>query len=173
MFLVDALLPRSQTRRAALILLAALAVLAAAWILQGLGYEPCELCLTERYAFYAAAPLAALTALFASRSMHGVAQAGFALIALVFLANAAFAFYHVGVEQHWWPGPTACTGALSAPVDVKDLLKALETTRVVSCDVVQLRILGLSLAGWDVVASAALAIYAALAARLRWSTAPA
>ena len=69
-------------------------------------------------------------------------------------------------EQHWWPGPTACTGALSAPVDVKDLMKALETTRVVNCDEVQLRILGLSLAGWDVVASAALAIYAALAARL-------
>jgi disulfide bond formation protein DsbB len=163
MFLVDALLPRSQTRRAALILLAALAVLAAVWILQGLGYEPCELCLTERYAFYAAAPLAALTALLASRLMHGLARAG---IALVFLANAAFAFYHVGVEQHWWPGPTACTGALSAPVDVKDLMKALETTKVVSCDEVQLRILGLSLAGWDVVASAALAVYAALAARL-------
>ena len=166
MSLAEALLPPSQTRRAVLILLAALATLAAVWIFQGLGYEPCELCLTERYAFYAGAPLAALTALFASRSMHGLARAGFALIALVFLANVAFAFYHVGVEQHWWPGPTACTGALSARVDVKDLMKALETTRVVRCDEVQLRILGLSLAGWDVVASAALAIYAALAAKL-------
>ncbi len=166
MSLAEALLPPSQTRRAVLILLAALATLAAVWIFQGLGYEPCELCLTERYAFYAGAPLAALTALFASRSMHGLARAGFALIALVFLANVAFALYHVGVEQHWWPGPTACTGGLSAPVDVKDLMKALETTRVVRCDEVQLRILGLSLAGWDVVASAALAIYAALAAKL-------
>ena len=129
MSLAEALLPPSQTRRAVLILLAALATLAAVWIFQGLGYEPCELCLTERYAFYAGAPLAALTALFASRSMHGLARAGFALIALVFLANVAFAFYHVGVEQHWWPGPTACTGALSAPVDVKDLMKALETTQ--------------------------------------------
>jgi disulfide bond formation protein DsbB len=163
---IEAVLPPSQAGRAALIFIVALAALAAVWILQGMGYEPCELCLTERYAFYAAAPLAALTALLASRSMHGLARAGFALIALVFLANAAFAFYHVGVEQHWWPGPTACTGALSAPVDVKDLMKALETTKVVSCDEVQLRILGLSLAGWDVVASAALAIYAALAARL-------
>ena len=44
--------------------------------------------------------------------------------------------------------------------------KALNSVRVVNCDEVQLRILGLSLAGWDVVASAALAIYAGLAARL-------
>jgi disulfide bond formation protein DsbB len=35
----------------------------------------------------------------------------------------------------------------------------------VRCDEVQLRVAGLSLAGWNVVASAALAVYAALAAR--------
>jgi disulfide bond formation protein DsbB len=165
MTLVEAFLPPSQTRRAILILVAALITLATVWILQGLGYEPCELCLTERYAFYAAAPLAVLTAILASRS-PGLARAGFALIALIFLANVALAFYHVGVEEHWWPGPTACTGSLSGPLDVNDLAKTLSTVRVVNCDVVQLRILGLSLAGCDMVASAVLAIYAALAARL-------
>jgi len=163
---VDLAFPPSQTKRALLMLLAALATLAAVWIFQGLGYAPCELCLTERYAFYAGAPLAALAAFLASRSAHGAARALFALIALVFLANAALAFYHVGVEEHWWPGPTACTGALSGPIDVDDLAKSLNSERVVNCDVVQLRILGLSLAGWDVVMSAALAVYAALAARL-------
>ena len=166
MGLIEALLPPLQTRRAALILFAALATLAAVWILEGFGYAPCELCLTERYAFYAAAPLAALTDLAASRGAHGLARAGFALIALIFLANVGLAFYHVGVEQHWWPGPTACTGSLNGPVDVNDLAKALNSVRVVSCDEVQLRILGLSLAGWDAVASAALAAYAALAAKL-------
>ena len=163
---IDLVLPPSQTGRALLILLAALAVLVAVWIFQAFGFSPCELCLTERYAFYAGAPVAALTAWLAGRSAHGLARALFALIALVFLANAGLAFYHVGVEQHWWPGPTACTGALTGPVDVNDLAKALSSTRVVSCDEVQLRILGLSLAGWDVVASAAIALYAALAARL-------
>ncbi len=166
MRLIEAVLPPSQVRRAALILVAALATLAAVWIFQGLGYAPCELCLTERYAFYAGAPIAALTALLASRSAHGLARALFVLLALVFLANLVLAAYHVGVEQHWWPGPTACTGSLNRPVDVNDLAKALNSVRVVNCDEVQLRILGLSLAGWDVVASAVLAIYAALAARL-------
>ena len=166
MALVERILPPSQTHRALLMLVATLATLAAVWILQGLGYAPCELCLTERYAFYAGAPIAALTAVLAKRSAHAAARALFALLALVFLANAVLAGYHVGVEQHWWPGPTACTGALNGPVDVNDLMKALNSTRVVNCDEVQLRILGLSLAGWDVVASLALALYAALAARL-------
>ena len=159
--------PAAQGGGAVRILLAALVILAAVWILQGLGYAPCELCLTERYAFYAGAPLALLAAYLAGRGAHGLARALLVLIAFVFLLNAALAFYHVGVEEHWWPGPSACTGALNAPVDVKDLAAALNSTRVVRCDEAQLRILGLSLAGWDVIASAALALYAALAARLK------
>ncbi len=149
-----------------MILAASLAILAAVWIFQALGYPPCELCLTQRYAFYAAAPLAALTAFLASRSAYGLARAGFALLAVAFVANAALAAYHVGVEYHWWAGPTACTGGLSGSLGVNDLAKALDSVKVVRCDEVQLRIAGLSLAGWNVLASAALAIYAAVAARL-------
>jgi len=163
---VRLVLPSSQVGRALWILVAAVATLAAVWTFQAFGFTPCELCYAERYAFYAAAPLAALTTYLASRSMHGVARALFGLLALAFLANAALAFYHVGVEEHWWPGPTACTGSLSGPVDVNDLAK-LNSARIVRCDEVQLRILGLSLAGWNVVASGALAIYAALAATLK------
>jgi len=151
-----------------MILAASLAILAAVWIFQALGYPPCELCLTQRYAFYLAVPLAALTAFLAGCSSHGLARAGFALLSLAFLANAALAAYHAGVEYHWWPGPTACTGGLTGPVDVNDLMKALNSVKVVKvvlCDEVQLRIAGLSLAGWNVAVSAALAVYAALAAR--------
>jgi disulfide bond formation protein DsbB len=166
MTLAEILLPPSQTPRALMIAGASLAILAAVWIFQALGYQPCELCLTQRYAFYAAAPLAALTDFLASRSAHGLARAGFALLAAAFVANVALAAYHAGVEYHWWAGPTACTGGLTGSVDVNDLMKALDSVKVVRCDEVQLRIAGLSLAGWNVLASAALAVYAALAARL-------
>ena len=107
-----------------------------------------------------------MTAAFASRSAHGLARAGFALLAAAFVASAALAAYHAGVEYHWWAGPTACTGALTGSLDVNDLVKSLDSVKVVRCDEVQLRIAGLSLAGWNVLASAALAVYAALAARL-------
>ena len=166
MTLAEIVLPPSQVTRALLIAAVSLAILAVVWIFQALGYQPCELCLTQRYAFYAALPLALVTAFAASRSAHGLARAGFALLAAAFIANAALAAYHVGVEYHWWAGPTACTGGLTSSVDVNDLVKALNSVKVVRCDEVQLRILGLSLAGWNVLASAALAVYAALAARL-------
>lgn len=166
MTLAEIVLPPSQAARALMIAAASLAILAAVWIFQGLGYQPCELCLTQRYAFYAAAPLAVLTAFAASRSANGLARAGFALLAAAFVASAALAAYHAGVEYHWWAGPTACTGALTGSLDVNDLVKSLDSVKVVRCDEVQLRIAGLSLAGWNVLASAALAVYAALAARL-------
>jgi disulfide bond formation protein DsbB len=157
--------PASQARRALIIAGVSVAILAAVWTIQGLGYQPCELCLSQRYAFYLAVPLAVLTAFLAGRSAHGLARALFAWLSLAFLANAVLAAYHVGVEYHWWPGPTACTGGLTGPVDVNDLTKALASVKVVQCDVVQVRIAGLSLAGWNVLVSAALAVYAALAAR--------
>jgi disulfide bond formation protein DsbB len=166
MNLIELFLPPSQTHRALLLALGAVLILAMARTFQGLGFRPCELCFLERYAFYFGAPVAALTACPASRSAHGVAKALFTLLALVFLANAGLAFYHVGVEQHWWAGPTTCTGALAAPVNVNDLANAAKAEPVVPCDVVPLRILSLSLAGWDVVVSAAMAIYAGLAASL-------
>jgi disulfide bond formation protein DsbB len=165
MTLAATALPPSQETRAVLIAAASIAILAAVWILQGFGYAPCELCLTQRYAFYAAIPLGLLTAFLAARSAHGLARAGFALLALVFVASAVLAAYHAGVEYHWWQGPTACTGGPGS-LDVNDLVKSLDAVKVVRCDEVQLRIAGLSLAGWNVVASAVLAIYAALAARL-------
>jgi disulfide bond formation protein DsbB len=158
-------LPPSQRDRALWIAAASVAILAVVWIFQSFGYAPCELCLTQRYAFYAAVPLALLTALLAGRSVRDLARAGFALLALVFIANAVVAAYHAGVEYHWWPGPTACTGGPGS-LDVNDLVKALDSVKVVRCDEVQLRIAGLSLAGWNVLASAVLAVYAALAARL-------
>ncbi len=165
MALAETVLPPSQETRAVLIAAASIAILAAVWILQGMGYAPCELCLTQRYAFYIAIPLALLTAFLAGRSVHGLARVGFALLVLVFAASAVLAAYHVGVEYHWWQGPTACTGGPGS-LDVSNLVNTLNSVKVVRCDEVQLRIAGLSLAGWNVVASAVLAAYAVLAARL-------
>ena len=167
MTLAEIVLPPSQAARALMIAAASIAILAAVWIFQGLGYRavrtlshPALRLLCRR------AARASDRACSPSRSAHGLARAGFALLAAVFVASAALAAYHAGVEYHWWAGPTACTGGLTGSLDVNDLAKALNSVKVVRCDEVQLRIAGLSLAGWNVVASAALAVYAALAARL-------
>ncbi len=49
----------SPEKAALLVLAAAAATLAGAWTFQALGFQPCELCLIERYPYYASLPLAA------------------------------------------------------------------------------------------------------------------
>ena len=152
-----------QTPRDSALAIAALAFLtiAGAWVFQYAGYPPCDLCLEQRYAYYAGVPLALLIAAAAARAPRALLAAGFALLVAIFLYNAGLAIYHSGVEAKYWTGPTACTGAL-APVG-GDLLKQLESVRVVRCDEVGLRVLGFSLANWNIVISAALAALSAAA----------
>ena len=143
----------------------AFATIAGAWVFEGAGYAPCELCLMQRWAYYAGVPLAALVAIIAARGSQGLARAGLALLGLLFIGSMVFGVYHAGVEWGFWPGPTGCTGALTRVDSMADFLKQLETTKVVRCDAVAIRILGLSLAGWNAVISAAMAALAFLGAR--------
>ena len=163
-------LPRSlQTvtpQHAALgVFLIAFATIAGAWVFEWAGYAPCELCLMQRWAYYAGAPLAVIVAIIAARGPRGLARAGLVLLGLVFIASMIFGAYHAGVEWGLWPGPSGCTGALTRADSMEDFLKQLETTRVVRCDAVAIRILGLSLAGWNAVISAGLAMLALIGAR--------
>ncbi len=123
------------------------------------GYNPCPLCLQERYAYYAGVPLS-FAALVAG-SMGGWRIAGllFFAVALGFLANTGVGVYHSGVEWKWWPGPETCSGALT-PLAKGGLLESLSTTRVVRCDEAPWSFAGLSFAGWNAVISAALAVVA-------------
>ena len=147
------------------VLAIAFATIAGAWIFEWAGYLPCELCLMQRWAYYAGVPLAALVAIIAARGPRRLAGAGLALLGLIFLGGMIFGAYHAGVEWGFWPGPTGCTGALTRADSMADFLKQLETTKVVRCDAVAIRILGLSLAGWNAVISAAMAALAFLGAR--------
>ena len=147
------------------VLILAFATIAGAWVFEWAGYAPCELCLMQRWAYYAGVPLAALVAIIAGRGPRWLARAGLALLGLVFIGSMVFGVYHAGVEWGFWPGPSGCTGALTKADSMQDFLKQLETTKVVRCDAVAIRILGLSLAGWNAVISAAMAALAFLGAR--------
>jgi disulfide bond formation protein DsbB len=161
------LLPDSQFKTAVWIAAAAALTIAGAWIFQAYGYEPCELCLKQRYAYYGGVPLAALVAYAARGPARGIVLAGMLGLALVFAVNALLGAYHAGVEWRFWPGPSGCTGVIAGPPSVADLMKALQHSKVVACDEAQLRILGLSLAGWNALISAALAALAARGATMK------
>ncbi|MDQ8698923.1 disulfide bond formation protein B [Hyphomicrobium sp. LHD-15] len=116
------------------------------------GYAPCPLCLLQRYAYYAAIPLLFVAMALVSEKPR-LAGVLFFVVALAFLANAGLAAYHAGVEWKFWPGPDTCGTAQTLPTSAADLLSGLEATRVVRCDEAAWTFAGLSMAGWNVIAS--------------------
>ena len=143
----------------------ALATIAGAWIFERLGYPPCDLCLEQRTAYYVGVPLAALVYALARAGLPGaLLRLGLWALALIFVANMILAIYHSGVEAHLWQGPTACTGGSPGPASADDLLKQLESVKVVRCDDVGLRVFGLTLANYNIAISAALALLAGASA---------
>ena len=136
-------------RAAALALIVAFATIAGAWGFEAAGYAPCELCLQQRWAYYAGVPLAAFATASFAAGWRKSGAAALAVFAAIFLAGAVFGAWHAGVEWGFWPGPTACTGVGEAfSFDQLNDMKP-----VIGCDVVQFRFLGLSLAGYNALIS--------------------
>jgi disulfide bond formation protein DsbB len=150
------------TTAAAIIFLVGLFTIGGFFFFQyGMGLPPCPLCLEQRLAYYVSVPLAALLWLGAG---HGAARKvlvlGFLVIAAVMLWNSGLAGYHAGVEWKFWQGPQDCSGPINNFGSVQDMMKRLSNISLVRCDVASWRFLGLSLAGWDVPLSLALAAVA-------------
>jgi disulfide bond formation protein DsbB len=80
--------------------------------------------------------------------------------AVVALYNAGLGAYHAGIEWKWWPGPPSCTSTgLGLSTDLGDL----SGIRPVMCDEAAWRMFGLSMAGYNALASLAAAAIAGLA----------
>lgn len=124
-----------------------------------LNLPPCQLCLIQRWPFYAAIPAAAI-AVWVSRRAPVVSRLLLLLAGLAFLAGAGVAAYHAGVEWGFWPGPDSCSGSFSATSDADAFLQRLQAVQVVSCSEASWRFAGLSLAGWNVPLSLGIALIA-------------
>jgi disulfide bond formation protein DsbB len=160
---------RGRTRFGLAAVSAAIALVSALSLAGALGIEhiggirPCPLCLDQRIAYYAAVPLALIAAWLAGR-VPLAARVLLVVLALGFVANAGLGVYHAGIEWGWWPGPDACSGMAPLAGSPAEMLESLNQPSVVRCDAAALRILGISLAGYSALVSAALAVLAAAAA---------
>ncbi|HEV7257940.1 MAG TPA: disulfide bond formation protein B [Bosea sp. (in: a-proteobacteria)] len=143
----------TPSRLILLIGLACLALIAGAWFFELVwGLRPCKLCLEQRVPHYAAIGLAA-AALVLARSARLRWLALFGLAGLM-AWSTWLGVYHSGVEWGWFAGPNDCGGAAApAAAGMQDFMKQLQTTRVVACSEAAWRFLGLSLAGWNALAS--------------------
>jgi len=151
-----------------LVLASAAGALGIAFLFQYAGaLAPCVLCVYQRYPYGAAIVLAAVALHFADGRARGTFLA---LAALAFLADAGIAAFHVGVEQHWWEGTAACTGAAGpAPAgSLEALRQQIMAAPVARCDRIPWSLLGISIAGYNLAYALAAALFAQYAARLAW-----
>jgi disulfide bond formation protein DsbB len=85
-------------------------------------------------------------------------RAALVIAAAAFAYGLALAIYHAGVEWGYFPAPVDCGGGVATTGNAGDLMAQLKATRVASCSDATWRMLGLSFAGWNVVASLALVV---------------
>lgn len=135
------------------------------------GLPPCELCIWQRWAYAAAIGLL-LPALWLG-DRPGARALVLGLGGVAFLAGTGISLYHVGVEQHWWAGTSACVASFTPGASLEELRAQILAAPVTRCDEVPWSMLGLSIAGWNALASLALALFAFVAADVARRSCPA
>ena len=149
---------RRQMLTASFLALAMAGVVGSALLFEHVGgYIPCMLCLEQRLPYYIGAPVMAAAVLASALNLPGIVTRGLILVgALLMTWGLWMGVHHSGVEWGWWAGPTDCGVVSGAPAG-GNLLDSLNTVIPPSCDEAALRILGLSLAGWNAIAALILA----------------
>ncbi len=132
-----------------LIVLASVGVLIFALTLQyGFDVQPCVLCLWQRVPFVLTTILM-LVAL-ATQAHARLLPILFYICAALFAINSGLASFHTGVEQHWWGGTAGCRITPMNAKNIEDLRTAILNTVTAHCDEVNFRILGYSMANWNI-----------------------
>ena len=159
---------RADPAAAAALIIAAVgaATIAGAWFFElVIKLNPCPLCLDQRWPYYVAIPLALVVALAARRGApRTLVTIGLLALAVLMLRGVWFGVFHAGIEWKWWSGPQECSGAPQLG-GAGDLLKRLQSINITRCDEAAWRFLGISLAGYNALISAALAAVALAGAR--------
>lgn len=132
-------------------------LLVGAWLFQYWGgYPPCMLCLWQRMPHWTAIPFALGAALCASGRMPIFAKPMIGLASVALLVGVGLAGYHIGVEQKWWLGPASCSIAQTSGT-FSDFSAGLSDVKVIRCDDIAWSFLSISMAGYNLLISLALA----------------
>lgn len=148
---------QTPRRLALAIALASAIILSVAYISQyGFGLKPCILCLYQRGPYGLNIALG-IMAFLASFRYPRLTRLIIYIAALSFLADAAIAGFHVGVEQGWWKGLPSCGGDIVPHGSIEEMRRAMEHQAIVRCDKPAWTMFGISMAGYNFVTALVLA----------------
>ncbi len=150
----------SLQKRIALCFVLAFGIIASALASELIGgLVPCDLCLKQRIAYYLALVLLGVAYFYAPHAP--LATRGLLhTVGIIFLGNAGLGIYHAGIEYGLWLGPATCGATHAISASPEALMEALKSQSIVSCDAPAWTLFGISLAGYNAMASGALAICA-------------
>ena len=120
------------------------------------GLPPCEMCYWQRWPHMVA--IAAGFAALASFAWPRLALVLVLTAITALIVTSALGVFHVGVEYHWWQGPQACSGNIPRGLSAEELKKYLFSAKMVRCDETAWAMGGISMAGWNAILSAGLAL---------------
>ena len=167
MMLFDPIRSRPWLSAALFLTAAAIGTILGAWFFEFVvGLPPCPLCLQQRVPYYILIPASLAVALAAwLRWPTAVVRLGLLALAGLMIWSTVLGTYHAGAEWDFWQGPTTCAQPTTLARTPGDLLRSLQNAKpLADCTVAAWRFLGLSLAGWNVLISVALALVALAAA---------
>jgi len=122
--------------------------------------KPCVLCLYLRYVYFAILIVAGVFYFYPKQWIFLIKMA-------LILAATSLSFYHLGVEQRWWKGPSVCSGdalkssklqGLTDDEKAQRLLQHFQSKPPVRCDQVNWRIIGVSATIWNTILLAIITI---------------
>ena len=136
------------------------AIGAALFMQQVVGIQPCVLCVYQRVPYVLVGMLVLAALVFGRHRRLRVWL--LALIVAAMLVDCGIAVFHVGVEQHVWHGSPGC-GVPAPAASVDELRAQLLNGPIVRCDEVSWSLFGISLAGYNILITLAMAAFALVA----------
>ena len=127
----------------------------------GIGLEPCDLCIQQRWPHLAIIILSLI-------GLRGfMPRVMIRLITIAGIVSVAFGSYHAGIEYGFWPGPAGCSANLTLDTNIKILTDQLLAIPLARCDEAVWSFLGLSMAGWNSLISLDIIVVALISNRCR------
>jgi len=125
------------------------------------GLQPCQLCLYQRWPWWLALALCIVAMLPVLSANSRALLVGLAGVSV--LTGAGIAIFHVGVEQHWWPGLASCSAAGQTPASFEQMQQMMQQPAA-SCDEPAWTLFGISMAGYNAILSIVVGLWAVVTA---------
>lgn len=118
------------------------------------GLDPCILCKYQRIPYFSIILFSCLSLFSKTADRQGVLK----FIGYIFLAGSFLAFYHNGVEQHWWNAATGCGDTNQIFSNFEEFQNLLKIKMPKRCDEINWTLFGLSMTVYNMLLSFILGI---------------